>query len=191
MKITPNNIKQNKTSSLLLYLFFPEIHSPRHPLALHMVVKVLSRVWLFATDPVDHSQATPSMGLSRQEYWSIPVVAISFSRGSSPARDQTPVSHVAGRHFTLWATNTTLCTWLGKYKNYISQPPLQLTVVMWQDSGQWGTRYRDKCNFQVMTLKGQDMPFSPPPPLFLDPLLHPRAISDGADEGTTLKMAEW
>ena len=104
------------------------------------------------------------MGLSRQEYWSIPVVAISFSRGSSPPRDQTPVSRIAGRHFTLWATSTTLCTWLGKYKNYISQPPLQLTVVMWQDSGQWGTRYRDKCNFQVMTLKGQDMPFFPPFP---------------------------
>ena len=31
-------------------------------------------------------------------------VAISFSRGSSRPRDRTWVSHLAGRHFTLWAT---------------------------------------------------------------------------------------
>ena len=31
-------------------------------------------------------------------------LAISFSRGSSWPRDQTQVSHIAGRHFTLWAT---------------------------------------------------------------------------------------
>ena len=31
-------------------------------------------------------------------------VAISFSKGSSRPRDQTQVSHIAGRRFTLWAT---------------------------------------------------------------------------------------
>ena len=31
-------------------------------------------------------------------------VAISFSRGSSPSRDQTPVSCIAGRFFAIWAT---------------------------------------------------------------------------------------
>jgi len=31
-------------------------------------------------------------------------VPISFSRGSSRLRDQTPVSHIAGRHFNFWAT---------------------------------------------------------------------------------------
>ena len=31
-------------------------------------------------------------------------VAISFSRGSSRPRDQTRVSHIVGRHFTVWAT---------------------------------------------------------------------------------------
>ena len=31
-------------------------------------------------------------------------VAISFSRGSSRPRDQTQVSCITGRHFTLWAT---------------------------------------------------------------------------------------
>ena len=31
-------------------------------------------------------------------------VAISFSRGSSRSRDQTRVSHIVGRSFTIWAT---------------------------------------------------------------------------------------
>ena len=31
-------------------------------------------------------------------------VVISFSRGSSQPRDRTWVSHIAGRHFTIWAT---------------------------------------------------------------------------------------
>ena len=35
-------------------------------------------------------------------------VAISFSRGSSQPRDQTQVSHIAGRHFTIWATRVSL-----------------------------------------------------------------------------------
>ena len=33
-------------------------------------------------------------------------VAISFSRGSSPPRNRTWVSRIAGRHFNLWATTT-------------------------------------------------------------------------------------
>ena len=35
-------------------------------------------------------------------------VAISFSRGSSWPRDQTQVSHIAGRFFTIWATREEL-----------------------------------------------------------------------------------
>ena len=31
-------------------------------------------------------------------------VTISFSRGSSPPRDRTQVSYIAGRRFTFWAT---------------------------------------------------------------------------------------
>ena len=31
-------------------------------------------------------------------------IAISFSRGSSRPRDRTRVSHIVGRHFTVWAT---------------------------------------------------------------------------------------
>ena len=39
-------------------------------------------------------------------------VAISFSRGSSQPRDQTQVSHIVGRHFTVWATREALITYL-------------------------------------------------------------------------------
>ena len=35
-------------------------------------------------------------------------VAISFSRGSSQPRGQTQVSHIAGRHFTVWAAREAL-----------------------------------------------------------------------------------
>ena len=38
-------------------------------------------------------------------------VTISFSRGSSPPRDWTRVSHIAGRRFDLWATRYTLTQW--------------------------------------------------------------------------------
>ena len=35
-------------------------------------------------------------------------IAISFSRGFSPPRDQTWVSHIGGRFFTVWATSEAL-----------------------------------------------------------------------------------
>ena len=35
--------------------------------------------------------------------WILEWVAISFSRGSSQPRDRTQVSHIVGRHFTIWA----------------------------------------------------------------------------------------
>ena len=65
-------------------------------------VKSLSRVQLFATPWTVAHQAPPSMGFSRQEYWSR--VAISFSRRSSWPRDWTRVSRIVGRRFTVWAT---------------------------------------------------------------------------------------
>ena len=45
-------------------------------------------------------------------------VAISFSRGSSQPRDRTWVSHIAGRHFTIWATCEALymSIWFYYYK---------------------------------------------------------------------------
>ena len=45
-------------------------------------------------------QASPSMGFSRQEYWS---GCIAFSKGSSLPKDWTQVSRIVGRCFALWA----------------------------------------------------------------------------------------
>ena len=49
-------------------------------------------------------------------------VVISFSRGSSWPRDQIQVSHIAGRHFNLWAT---------KESNHRPK------VEWWWPTGQW------------------------------------------------------
>ena len=52
-------------------------------------------------------------------------VAISFSRGSSGPRDQTQVSHIAGRLFTIWATRE-VKLWFNPHKHY--------TVIMKKNS---------------------------------------------------------
>ena len=64
---------------------------------------MLSHVWLFAT-PMDCSLLGSSVhGIlqARILEWG----AIPFSRGPSWPRDQTQVSHIAGRFFTVWATH--------------------------------------------------------------------------------------
>ena len=63
-------------------------------------VKSLSHVRLFATPWTIAHQSPPSMGFSRQDTG---VESIPFSRGPSWPRDQTQVSHIAGRFFTIWA----------------------------------------------------------------------------------------
>ena len=55
-------------------------------------MKSLSCVRLFATPWTVAHRSPPSMGFSRQEYWS--GGAISFSRGSSRPRDRTQVSRI-------------------------------------------------------------------------------------------------
>ena len=63
----------------------------------------VAQLCLTLCDPVDCSPPGSSIhGIlhARILEW----VAISFSRGSSWPRDQTQVSHIAGRCFNLWAT---------------------------------------------------------------------------------------
>ena len=69
-------------------------------------VLCVSCVWLFATPWTVASQAPLSMEFSRQEYWT----GLSFpSPGeSSPPRDRTWVSCIAGRFFTIWVTREAL-----------------------------------------------------------------------------------
>ena len=47
-------------------------------------------------------------------------VAISFSRGSSGPRGWIQVSCVAGRHFTVWATNAFFCTNCDKHDFFLN-----------------------------------------------------------------------
>ena len=69
-------------------------------IAFEQFLKVISRV-------VAH-QVPLSVEFSRQEYgW----VVISFSRGSSQPRDQTQVSHIVGRFFTIWAIGKPQQAW--------------------------------------------------------------------------------
>ena len=91
--------------------FFPKSILPSSTSSAHGC-EVLSHVRLFATLWTAAHQPPPTMGLSRQEYWSVFVAAIPFSRGPFPPWDQARVSCIAGRRVTLWATSTTLCTWL-------------------------------------------------------------------------------
>ena len=62
-------------------------------------VKSLSCVRLFATPWTVAYQVSPSMGFSRQEYWS--GLPFPSPGDSSQPRNQTQVSYIAGRHFTL------------------------------------------------------------------------------------------
>ena len=69
-------------------------------------VKSLSHVRLFATSWTVAHQAPPSMGFSRQEYWSglpFPSPGDLPDPGIEP-RDRTQVSRLAGRRFNFWAT---------------------------------------------------------------------------------------
>ena len=51
-----------------------------------------------------------STGFPRQEYWS--GLPFPFSRRSSWPRDQTCISYIAGRFFTVWATREAIIWWL-------------------------------------------------------------------------------
>ena len=65
-------------------------------------MKSLTHVRLFAAPWTVAYQASPSMGFSRQEYWS--GVPLPSPGESSQPRDRTQVSHIGGRCFNLWAT---------------------------------------------------------------------------------------
>ena len=63
-------------------------------------LKSLSHVWFFATPWTVAYQAPPSMGFSRQEYWSgLPLP----SPEDLPHPGWTQVSRTGGRCFTIWA----------------------------------------------------------------------------------------
>ena len=85
-------------------------------------------------------------GFSRQEYINLPGssihgifqarilewVAIFFSRWSSQPRDQTLVSRITGRRFTLWANRESTGWTFSKILEYkLAAPVLQLCLCLW------------------------------------------------------------
>ena len=79
--------------------------------------------------PMDYSLPVSSHGIfqARVLEW----VDISFSRGSSLARDQTQVSHIAGTHFTVWATYCLLCWLFSSPWEKFTLIPYHLQILRW------------------------------------------------------------
>ena len=107
-------------------------------------VKSLSRVRL--CDPMECSlpgSLVQGIFHARVLEW----VAISFSRGSSRPRDQTQVSHIVGRSFTIWATKFTfpffaiaiflLIRFVAKMQLYWRTERIVFMFIPWIIDGQW------------------------------------------------------
>ena len=73
------------------------------PLVLHGCLVLVAQSCLTLCDPMDYSLPGFSVHEILQAR-TLERVTISFSWGSSWPRDQTPVSCIAGRFFTVWAT---------------------------------------------------------------------------------------
>ena len=80
--------------------------------------KSLSRVGLFATPWTTALQTPLVHGIHRAII--LEWVAIPFSRGSSWPRDQTCISCIAGRFFTIWATREAFKCYINNYKYDVS-----------------------------------------------------------------------
>ena len=68
-------------------------------------------------------------------------VAISFSRESSRPRDQTWISHIVGRHFTVWATREDYLLISNIPRNQCSWPALWYTINQQTNDGFKGERW--------------------------------------------------
>ena len=135
-----NHLKYEPGIKTSLHMYYPyykggsnwyiwQFTDPLWLLPLQMVkvrVKSLSRVQLFATPWTIANQVPPSMGLSRQAYWS----GLSFpSPGNLPKPGIEPGSPTVGRRFTVWATrvshfkwwvNANLSCWQGDFPTIVS-----------------------------------------------------------------------
>ena len=106
-----NGTSKKSAGFLRLNIYLPGTQQP-HSRYLQCCTWSLSCVWLFAAS-VDHSPPGTSVhGIlqARILEW----VTIPFSRGSSQPRDQTHVSHIAGKFFTIWDTREAHEYWSGK-----------------------------------------------------------------------------
>ena len=101
---------------ILATTFIPHIFIVPEALILSVKWSEVAQSCLTLCDPMDWSQPGFSIcGLfqARVLEW----VAVSFSRGSSQPRDWTRVSHIADKHFTIWATRESPILSVGGHKN--------------------------------------------------------------------------
>ena len=95
----------------LIYTFYlPHVLSLTFFISLHYgseVKMLVAQSCLTLCDPMDCSLPGSSVHRIFQARI-LEQIAISFSRGSSRPRDQIRVSHIVGRHFTIWATREIL-----------------------------------------------------------------------------------
>ena len=116
-------------------------------------VKSLSPFWLFATPWTVAYQAPPSMGFSRQEYWSgLPL--------SSPgdllwSRDRTRVSCIPGRRFNLWAIREPLAHVLVLIVK-TSFPSRLWMISLGEDRWLYSSRERGGQNWESWTKKARE-----------------------------------
>ena len=68
-------------------------------------------------------------------------VAISFSRGSSPPRDRTWVSHIVGKHFTVWTTREIFTHGKKSKTNQIRK------MLHWSSLKTWTFAERHNCSY--------------------------------------------
>ena len=117
-------------------------------------MKSLSRVRLFATPWTVTYQASPSMGFSRQKYWS----GLPFPRGSSRPRDRTRVSCIGGRCFNLWATREAPTT----YK-VVSKWSIVRKAVLWVVNKLTYTSVQFSCSVVSDPLQPHELQHARPP----------------------------
>ena len=134
-----------------LYITFPSL------LAFEFSVKCVesesekwkwSRSVMTLCDPMDCSLSSSSVhGIfhARALEW----IAISFSRGASWPRNQTRVSHIAGRRFTIWATREAWASLIFLFSTYPSLSTKYFNITM---SGSDSPFYKDIVNETLLRL---------------------------------------
>ena len=98
--------------------------------------------------------------------WILEWVAISFSRGLSRLRDQTWVSHIVGRRFTVWATREThkgsqtqsrhSSLWHDEASNHVEeiQAARQCVEPLGAGGGWPSTNNQQRLGFSVLSSQG-------------------------------------
>ena len=106
LSISINCTLQNGQLSVICTMYMYHVYVYVPCICICTMLSHFSRVQLIATLWTVAHQAPLSMGIlqARILEW----VAMPYSRGSSQPRDQTHVSCIAGRFFTIWATREAL-----------------------------------------------------------------------------------